>query len=257
MSRREPRAGAAAGAPPLPLFLLEGHRALFEGMTLLPARRLLDRAPRGDGHPVLVLPGFTADDGSTRILRQTLRRLGHRVHGWRQGRNLGLRGDLRDRLVDRVDDLVQQAGQPLSIVGWSLGGVYAREIAKGMPAHVRQVVTLGSPFADTGRASNVSRLFDRFARREGRPPRSTFGDSLRIPPDQPSTAIYSRTDGVVHWSSCQEPETDHTENIEVPGSHCGLGVNPLVLYAVADRLSQPAGGWRPFARDGWRRLAYA
>lgn len=243
--------------PPLPLMLVEGQRALLEAMTLRPSAALLRRAPRGDGHPVLVLPGFTAGDGSTRVLRRYLARIGYRAHPWLLGRNLGLRGDLAGRLAERVDELHHRYGRTLSLVGWSLGGIYARELAKRMPDQIRQVVTLGSPFADAGRASNASRLYDLVAgRRTQDAGRSAFFDRLRDPPRAPSTAIFTRTDGIVHWRACLEPETDHTENIEVPGSHCGLGLNPLVLYLVADRLAQAEGRWRPFDRRGWRRIVY-
>ena len=106
------------------------------------------------------------------------------------------------------------------------------------------------------RVSHSTTLYGWFAAPDLPRSAARISDQLRVPPDQPSTAIFSRSDGVVHWSSCLEPETDHTENIEVPGSHCGLGVNPLVLYAIADRLAQPQGAWRPFERSGWRRHVY-
>jgi pimeloyl-ACP methyl ester carboxylesterase len=215
----------------LPLLLAEAPRAVFESLTLRPSRPLLRRAPRGDGHPVLVLPGFMAGDDSTRAIRRTLSGLGYRAHPWLLGRNLGVQDRLWGQLAERVDGLHQRYGRRLSLVGWSLGGVYAREIAKQMPTHVRQVVTLGSPFGNMAWAT-------------------------KAPPEQPSTSVFSKTDGIVHWRSCLEPATDHTENIEVPGSHCGLGFNALALYAMADRLAQREGGWRPFDRSGWRRIAY-
>jgi len=236
--------------------MLEGQRALLEGMTLRPAAPLLRSSPRGDGHPVLVLPGFTAGDTSTRPLRQHLRRLGYSAHGWRLGPNLGPGGGVREGMIERLDELATRHGRKVTLVGWSLGGIYARELAKGLPAKVRQVVTLGSPFGDAGNASNVRRLFDLVAGPQRRRAQQAGAASLRAAPPVPSTAIYSRTDGVVHWRSCQEPEGARTENIEVPGSHCGLGVNPLVLYAVADRLAQPESGWQPFERSGWRRRLY-
>jgi len=215
-------------APPNPaLLLLEGPRAVFESLTLAPSASLLLGAPQGDGHPVLVLPGFTAGDGSTQILRRYLSQLGYSAHPWLQGVNLGLSGTRRRELMDRVAELHRRHGRKISIVGWSLGGIYARELAKRMSDQVRQVVTLGSPFA-----------------------------GLRKAPSQPTTSIYTRTDGIVHWSSCVEEDAAHTENIEVPGSHCGLGFNPLVLYAIADRLAQSEGEWQPFDRGGWRRLFY-
>ena len=256
MARRDP-AKRAQRPPSLPLFLAEGQRAVLEAMTLRPAAALLRRAPRGEGQPVLVLPGFTAGDDSTRALRRYLKRQGYAAHPWLQGRNLGPRGDLRRRMATRVEDLHRRYGQPVSLVGWSLGGIYARELAKRLPGRVRQVVTLGSPFADAGRASNVRRLAEWFSGPVTRSDPERLIAQLREPPPVPSSAIFSRTDGVVHWRACLEPESDLTENIEVPGSHCGLGFNPLVLYVVADRLAQPEGDWQPFERVGWRRLAYA
>jgi pimeloyl-ACP methyl ester carboxylesterase len=220
----------------LALLLAEAPRAFAESLTLRPAAPWLRRAPRGDGHSVLVLPGFTAGDESTGAIRRTLRALGYGAHPWRLGANLGLREGMRGQLAARVEELRQRSGRRVSLVGWSLGGVYAREIARRMPEHVRQVVTLGSPLAA--------------------PDRGLSGARWREPPPAPCTSIYSRTDGIVHWRQSLEPESDHTENIEVPGSHCGLGFNPLVLYAIADRLSQAEGAWRPFERSGWRRLAY-
>jgi pimeloyl-ACP methyl ester carboxylesterase len=254
----------ASGAPPLPLFLLEGQRALVESLTLPACAAWLRRAPRGDGHSVLVLPGFMAGDESTQVLRRYLSQQALRAHPWQLGRNRGPDAQLRDRLARRVEALCDRDGRPISIVGWSLGGIYARELAKRLPGRVRQVVTLGSPFADPGRATNVSRLFEWVsgraanagATRGGTRGSSAAARALRAPPDVPSTAIFSRTDGVAHWRACREPETDHTENIEIPGSHCGLGFNALALFAVADRLSQPHGAWRPFDRSGWRGLVY-
>jgi pimeloyl-ACP methyl ester carboxylesterase len=224
----------SAGAPSLALFLAEGQRALLEGLALPAARPLLRRAPRGDGHAVLVLPGFMADDGSTRALRGYLRGQGFYAHAWRLGRNRGPSDAVQVAMTERVEALFRRDGRKLSIVGWSLGGIYARELAKRMPHAVRQVVTLGSPFADPARESNVSRLYDWMSKRDRNRNRSVdrrsvdrhlAAERLRPPPDVPSTAIYSKTDGVVHWEACLEPERPHTENIEVPGSHCGLGFN--------------------------------
>jgi pimeloyl-ACP methyl ester carboxylesterase len=253
--RRNP--GAERNAPPLALLFLEPQRVVLERLSLAAARPLLRSAPRGDGQPVLVLPGFTAGDLSTAVLRRYLRDQGFAPHPWLQGLNLGPGDAMRGGLADRIDDLHQRYRRRVSLIGWSLGGIYAREIAKRMPGSVRQVITLGSPFADASRASNVSRLFDLVSGRRSGVDRGGLAAQLRRPPGVPSTAIYSRTDGVVHWRACLEPETDHTENIEIPGSHCGLGLNPLALFAIADRLSQPEEGWKHFQRAGWRRAVYA
>lgn len=244
------------GPPSRLLFAAEGPRAFLESLTVVPSTPLLRSAPKGDGQPVLVFPGFSAGDNSTQVLRDYLKNLGYSAHPWLLGRNLGPREQMRGRMAERVEELHQRHGRKLSLVGWSLGGVYARELAKRMPGQVRQVVTLGSPFANVARATNATELFAWFTGRDRGEDRTALAAHLRTPPTQPSTSIFSRTDGVVHWSSCLEPETDHTENLEVPGSHCGLGFNPLALYAMADRLAQPEGAWQPFDRSGWRRLAY-
>lgn len=211
-----------------PLWLaLEGQRAFVEWLSYFPAERLLlERAPRGDGHPVLVLPGFLAADDSTSVLRRYLKRLGYSAHPWLLGRNLGPSPRLRERLVERAAELADRHGRKLSLVGWSLGGIYARQLAKRMPERVRQVITLASPFG----ASPA--------------------------PPVPATAIYSKTDGITHWPDCREPEGPERENIEVPGSHCGLGWNALALWVIADRLALGEGDWRPFGREGWRGYLY-
>ncbi|HTO69870.1 MAG TPA: alpha/beta hydrolase [Myxococcota bacterium] len=235
---------------------LEGQRAFAEWLGYFAAGPWLDRAPRGDGHPVLVIPGFLADDDSTGPLRRFLKRLGYSAHPWLLGRNLGTPGLGRERLLDRAVELCQRHERKLSLVGWSLGGIYARELAKRMPSHVRQVVTLGSPFADVARPTAFVRWFELVSGRDLASEMPELVERVRRPPPVPSTAIYSKTDGITHWEACREPDGAERENIEIPGSHCGLGFNPLVLWAIADRLAQPDGGWKPFSRDGWRAYLY-
>src|SRR5215831_17014221 len=146
--------------PPNPgLLLLEG-RALLELAALLPAYPFLRRAPAGDGHPVLVLPGFMASDFSTRALRRFLRDKGYRTHGWKLGRNLGPNQATIAAMVGRLRDLEQRYDRRVSLIGWSLGGIYARELARAMPELVRQVITLASPFRDV-EAVNVPRFLQR------------------------------------------------------------------------------------------------
>jgi pimeloyl-ACP methyl ester carboxylesterase len=211
------------------LSALELPRTMLEVGSLFASAPYLQFVERGDGHPVVVLPGFTASDESTRVLRQYLRSIGYDARPWNLGRNLGLRAagafDALDKEVDRV---ANQTGQSVSLVGWSLGGVHARNLAKRSPEPVRQVITLGSPLV----AQTVT------------------------PPSVPCTAIYSRTDGIVAWQIAREEPGPLTDNVEVYGSHCGLGFNPAVYYAIADRLSQPQGRFEPFNRAGWRSAIY-
>jgi pimeloyl-ACP methyl ester carboxylesterase len=240
-------------APGLMKVLLEA-RAPLEYVASLAAAPWLLRAPRGDGHAVLVYPGFLASDFSTRPLRRLLRSLGHDVHGWDQGRNLGPRDGTFDRALQRIEELHRSSGRSVSLVGWSLGGVYARELAKQLPQAVRAVVTLGTPFAGSLQANNAWRTYQ-WVRRK-RPPSPHPQHDLQTPPPVPTSSIYSRSDGIVAWQCSIEAAGPMSESIEVAASHAGLGVNPFALFALADRLAQPEGAWRPFDRSGLRATLY-
>lgn len=233
--------------PPSALLLALEARGLWELNAFFASYPLLRRAPRGDGHPVLVLPGLAASDVSTRPLRALLKDLGYSAHGWKQGQNRGPRAGVEAATEARLEDLANRHGRRASLIGWSLGGIYARELARRRPELVRQVITLGSPFASEPMATNAWRLYEALSGRDAGdwPDR----EAMKRPPPVPSTAIYSRTDGVVAWQGCRELESATTDNIEVEGSHCGLGHNPVALYAIADRLAQPEDGWRPFDRS--------
>lgn len=252
-------AAQAIKPPSAFLALTELHRAVAE-LTALPlAAPILRLAPRGDGHPVLVMPGFTASDTSTGILRRYLKSLGYDVHAWELGRNLGPRaiGREGERLVARLQSIHEATGEKVSVIGWSLGGVMARQLSRLAPDAVRQVITLGSPFTGDPRATNVLRLYE-FVSGQKMADTDTqrqLAESRDAPP-VPSTAIFTKEDGVVAWQNCIEPSCATTDNIQVYGSHCGLGVNAAVLYAVADRLAQAEDGWKPFDRSGWRGAFY-
>ena len=241
--------------PSRALMFLEG-RAISELGAFLGALPLLSLAPKGDGHPVLVLPGLVASDTSTRPLRSFLESRGYAVSGWRQGRNLGLRQGVQHAMVDLVQELNDTHGQKVSLVGWSLGGLYARQLAKMMPERVRSVITLGSPFASGPKATNAWRVYEMASGRSAEQEDHRFGGSLAGTPPVPTTAIFSRTDGVCAWQGCMEKTSTTSESIEVESSHCGMGHHPAVVYAVADRLAQAEGQWTPFDRGGWRSLVY-
>ena len=240
--------------PSRTLLFLEG-RAISEFGAFLGALPLLSLAPRGDGHPVLVLPGLVASDASTRPLRSFLENRGYAVTGWRQGRNLGLRHGVQQAMIDLVAELSDTHGRKISMVGWSLGGLYARQLAKMMPDRVRSVITLGSPFASHPKATNAWRVYEMASGRRAEEDRR-FGGTLSDPPPVPTTAIFSRTDGICAWQGCVERKSARSESIEVESSHCGMGHHPAVVYAVADRLAQAEGQWKPFDRGGWRSLVY-
>ncbi len=224
-------------------------RALFEVMSLLPARPMLDLAPKGEGQPVLVFPGFYAADRSTARMRAYLNRRGYDAYAWEQGRNPGLSEALYQRLEEKLLALYEQRQQSVSLVGWSLGGLYARLLAHKYPDKVRQVITLGSPFnvSQMGAVSGaVERLYERMNPDQAGDPLLQQEEFWKTPPPVPSTAIYSEGDGIAHWSYCIDAENHNTENIQVPSSHLGMTHNPLILYMIATRLSQPEGEWRPF-----------
>jgi pimeloyl-ACP methyl ester carboxylesterase len=242
-------------APSKTLMFLEG-RAIHEFGAFLGALPLLSLAPRGDGHPVLVLPGLVASDISTKPLRSFLTSRGYAVSGWRQGRNLGLRDGVQASMVELLRDLNEHHGRKVSLVGWSLGGLYARQLAKLMPDRVRSVITLGSPFAADPKATNAWRVYELASGKRSDNVDPQFGGSLAEPPPVPTTAIFSRTDGICAWQGCMEKSSSTTESIEVESSHCGMGHHPAVVYAVAERLAQREGQWAPFDRSGWRSLVY-
>jgi pimeloyl-ACP methyl ester carboxylesterase len=241
--------------PSRTLMLLEG-RAIHELGAFLGALPLLSLAPKGDGHSVLVLPGLVASDVSTRPLRGFLKNRGYAVSGWRQGRNLGLRHGVQQAMTDLVHELNDASGRKVSLVGWSLGGLYARQLAKMMPDRVRTVITLGSPFASSPKATNAWRVYEMASGRRADDDDRRFGGALSETPPVPTTAIFSRTDGICAWQGCKETSSAIAESIEVESSHCGMGHHPAAVYAVADRLAQVEGQWKPFDRSGWRSLVY-
>jgi len=250
---------ANAAAPALGLAFLELPRALMELQACSAAAPLLHLAPRGDGHPVLVLPGFTASDRSTALLRRYLKRLGYDAAGWALGRNLGPRsiGHEGEVLAGLLEQTHRATGRKVSLVGQSLGGVMARELARAFPDRVRQVITLGSPFGGSPRANNVWRLYERLSGENVRTRHAEARMTLaREAPPVPTTAIYSKTDGVVAWECCVETAGERIDNIEIRGSHCGMSVHPAALYAIADRLAEHEVAWRPFRASGWRAPFY-
>jgi alpha/beta hydrolase fold len=239
---------AAGGVKQPPWFLQVAEaRAVAELGAFWATSPMWRLAPKGDHHPVLVMPGFMASDQSTQILRGVLASRGFDAHGWSLGVNVGPSNRIVDGMTSLLERLHAKSRQPVSLVGWSLGGLYARELARTHPHAVRQVVTLGSPFRMTSAdRSTVSDLFDELNDLSDGRLRSDVPETERPPLTVPSAAIYSRTDGVVRWHTCIDVESERRENIEVRGSHCGLGWNPGAVYAVVDRLAQPRGEWEKF-----------
>jgi pimeloyl-ACP methyl ester carboxylesterase len=224
-------------------------RAPWELGLVIPAWPFLRRAPVGDGHSVIVFPGLSASDGSTVPLRGYLQNLGYDVSGWNQGYNFGPRAGILETAKRQVVDTYEATGHKVSLIGWSLGGIYARELAKELPDCVRGVITMGTPFAGSHESTNAWRLYELTSGRDIHVEVEQF--DLPSAPPVPTTSIYSRTDGVVAWSASIQapcPANPLTENLEVIASHLGLGLNPSAWWAVADRLSQPEGQWKRFER---------
>jgi len=237
-------------APSLGMFGMEPFRAVAEYASM----RMMDRQalPEGDGHPVIIFPGLAADKHSLLPLRNCCEDLGYAVYDWEQGFNIGPQGDVDawlENLACHVQSVATLHGRRVSLIGWSLGGIYAREIAKIRAPLVRQVVTLGTPFAGNGRDNNVAWLYRLV---NGSPPiiDDKLATRLRTTPPVPTTSIYSRSDGVVAWQTCLLDGSVQAENVEVDGSHMGMPWNGNVLSIVADRLSQPEGAWKRHARAG-------
>jgi pimeloyl-ACP methyl ester carboxylesterase len=242
--------------PGLGLFLAEA-RGIFELNASLLLSPLLMCAPRGDGHPVLTLPGFLASDLSMAPMRRYLSEIGYEAHAWRMGRNIGGVSRMRGALLDRLARIFADTGRKVSIVGWSLGGVYARDLALQAPEMVRYVVTLASPFANDVTATNATRLYELLSGEivdHYSELMTALGGDLPVP----TSSIFSKTDGVVNWRTCCLRPSATAENIEVHlASHVGLGVNPAALWAVADRLAQADGQFHQFRRSGPFAIAYA
>jgi len=235
--------------PSLALLGAEPFRAAME-LTSHMFSRSGTRQP-GDGHAVVIFPGLGANGGSVAPLRAHCRSLGYDAFDWGQGFNTGPKGDLDawlDSLTSQVVDLLASHTRPATLIGWSLGGLYAREIGKLMARRIRQVITIGTPFNAEADHSNVGWLF-RLLSGSSSAMDSALSLRLRTPPPLRTTSIYSRSDGVVAWQTCRhDRQSSLVHDIEVDGSHICMGWNRDVLAAVSDRLAQPPGPWRRYVR---------
>lgn len=205
----------------------------------------------GDGHPVVIFPGLGMDGHSVATLRAHCRSLGYDAIDWGQGFNTGPKGDLDiwlHTLKSKVVDLLAHHTQQATLIGWSLGGLYAREIGKLMAPRIRQVITMGTPFNATADHTNLGWLF-RMLSGSSSAMGPALSQRLRTPPPLHTTSIYSRSDGVVAWQTCRHDKRSKlVHDIEVDDSHMGMGWNRDVLAAVADRLGQPPGPGCQYAR---------
>jgi pimeloyl-ACP methyl ester carboxylesterase len=241
-----PPSSVSGTAPSLALLGMEPLRAVFEYARMRLSDRAVASLPQGDRHAVVVFPGLGGNAWSTRPMVEFCERLGYQAVDWGLGLNRGPVGDIDDwlqHLADHVDDLTAGHRKRISLIGWSLGGIYAREVAKKLPRRVRRVITLGTPFAGSPAQTHAGWVYQRLS---GQPMAADDAllRRLRTPPAAPTTSIYSRSDGVVAWRACVNGDLPHVENVEVSGSHCGLGWNASAYAIIADRLARPAGAAR-------------
>jgi hypothetical protein len=242
-------------APSLSLLAAEPLRAWFDGFA---GQLSCEASAVGDGHPVIVYPGLGAGAMHTSQLRSFLKECGFTVLDWERGINTGPVGRLHDwlpTLEEQLHEVHRRHGRKVSLVGWSLGGVYARELAKSSPDCVRQVITLATPFQALGQGNHAGALF-RLLHPESSHLDADVQERVSRTPPVPTTSIYSKTDGIVSWRGCLERKTRRSESVEVSASHLGIVSHPQVLRIVANRLAQAEGEWRPLKRAERLRSAH-
>ena len=270
MRRRKPVDGSAASRPPPnpfapldaseivnapgPWLMMLEARAPWEYAAMVAAAPWLARLPAGDGHPVIVYPGLGASDITTAPLRRFLRERGYTPYAWKRGFNFGPKQGVLEACREQLQQVAARHREKVSLIGWSLGGVYARELAKEQPDNARCVITLGTPFSGHPRATNAWRFYEMVSGQSTHD--AALIEQIRSTPPCPTTSIFSKTDGVVAWQCSLNPAVPRAENIEVHASHIGMGMNPLALYAIADRLRQDPMAWQPFDLKGARRWFY-
>jgi pimeloyl-ACP methyl ester carboxylesterase len=219
--------------PPLRHFLREAA-ALVElrWKSLHPPK--FDGRRVGNGHPVMVLPGFLSSDQSTLVLRRALEAAGYKVYGWGLGLNWGARSDLLDRIEAQLARASRK--EPVTLIGWSLGGLYAREVAKRQPHRVARVITLGSPFSGDIRANNAWRLYEMLNdHKVDRPP---IEARVAEKPPVPTFAIWSRSDGIVAPACARGEPHECDEAIQIECTHMGFMTQPCAIQAVLAVLAR-------------------
>ena len=222
------------------LWAAEVPRAALTLLSLLRSRAMLGDVPRGDGRPILLLPGLFNSDRSNVVLRRYLSGLGYRTDGWGLGRNFGTRaiGPDAEKLFARIRALHAETGQPVTLIGISLGGIMARFAAQRLPGLVREVITVSSPFAGSPRATNVWRAFELITGDRIDSARVTAqGQEAAAPLGVRSTAIWSRSDGLVNGRICRGTGDPLARDIEIRAGHLGVQLHPQALRAIAGVLA--------------------
>lgn len=234
-----------AAAPSLLGLALEG-RAVLEWASHFALKPWLERGERGDGHPVLVLPGLLTNDWAMAPMRDFLTQAGFTPYPWEQGVNVGPRARVLATLEKRVRALARRHGEPVSVVGWSMGGAMAMALAARLPDKIRCVITLGSPLSGRREHSSISSVYERLSGLAIDDPQ--LQALAKGHPQVPTTSLVSKGDGVVCWESgVLEGSRKHETVLIKTASHLGLPVHPVALWVVADRLAQRPTRWRRFS----------
>jgi pimeloyl-ACP methyl ester carboxylesterase len=224
-------------SPPPSRLLLGEVRGAFEPARLLLRAPLLATLPRGNGAAVMLLPGYGASESSTAMLQAFLRLLGYSSHHWGLGRNTGNAARLLPRVYDRVREIAPKPHERVHLVGWSLGGYIARELAREYPSRIRSVITLGSPVIGGPKYTTVAARYRR-AGHDLDAIEKLIDARYDRPLSTPVTAIFSRSDGIVAWEACIDRRSSCVEHVEVKTTHIGLGFCPEVYRIIADRLAR-------------------
>ena len=237
---------------------LDALRAVKDVASFVSERSLLKQSPSGDGHTVMVIPGFLTSDPATSFIRNQLRKLGYNAQPWKLGFNLGptTGRDIETLLMERIKELYMTSGRRISLLGWSLGGLLAREAARKHPDMIRQVITLASPVSGSLDKTSLwdvyLKVFGRNISQEDLEERvRRIGEPV---PGVPFTSVYTQEDGVVAWQISQVEETELSQNVQIPASHVGIIFNPRALYIIGDRLAQPDGQWQRLDQATLERL---
>lgn len=218
-----------------------------ELINALPTWGLLESLPQGNGEPVMVVPGLTTNDMSTIPLRKFLEFKGFSVYGWDQGLNIKYSEKLEKKLLDRIEMIAQRHQQKVTLIGWSLGGITIRLLAKHNAEYIKQIIPMGAPFSNLAGKTYVSWWYALLAQETIKDFNQTWLKEIEAQPDVPSTAIYSKTDGMVSWEYCMEWTTGpKTQNIEVLCNHLGFGMTPSVWAILVDRILQDENDWQLF-----------
>lgn len=242
--------------------LTEIPRGMTEwGALALAWPDLKKQTPDGDGHPVLILPGFLTTDTYTAPLRNCIAEKGYKAYTWGGGVNTGLSEASAEHLRSHLEKIfAENGGRKITLVGHSLGGIYARELAREYPDMVRAVITLGTPFGAGVKPDAASEPLRRIYRLFNSGNINIEDPALArrglTPPPVPTTSIYSKSDGLVDWEASVNPAEPGAESIEVSSSHLGMIVHPPAVAAVLDRLAQPEGAWKPFDKKAYEKHSF-